>query len=121
MIADVEIIKGIPKEEINRFEDRVVYNTASLTREYVKGASAYPHLSGELEREELKEPIEHLGNCEYGLLEGVKYAKYVWKMSNVKWTNETTMPQWYYSAFNRKGASLLHNAVNIAIKEIGKK
>ena len=36
MNVEVKILKGIPVEQINKFEDRVVYNTALATREYVK-------------------------------------------------------------------------------------
>ena len=37
MNIEVKVIRGIPKDQINKFEDKVVYNTAVATREYVKG------------------------------------------------------------------------------------
>lgn len=110
MDIEIKIIKGIPTQQINKFEDRVVYNTAVLTREYVKGRNAYPYRTGELRRQEVASPI--LGsNKSYSLGAGVNYAKYVWKMIDVKWTNPSTIPQWYYNTFRQKGAVILTNAV----------
>lgn len=117
MDIEVKIIKGIPKEQIEKFEDRVVYNTAVATREYTKSRNAFPYLTGTLRREEVAAPI--IGsNKEYGLTSGVDYAKYVWKMNDVNWTNPSTKPQWYYSSFNEKGALLLTEAVIKAKKEV---
>jgi hypothetical protein len=115
---DIKITKDIPEKQINTFKDKVVYNTASLTREYVKGVGGFPRLTGKLEQEEIKTPITKTGNYEYGLLAGVDYAKYVWKMNNVKWTNKSTIQQWYQTAFDRKGATILNNAIERAKKEL---
>lgn len=117
MEVSVEIIKGIPKDQIEHFEDRVVYDVAVVTREYVKSRDMYPYLTGTLAREEIASPIVG-SNKEYGLTAGVDYAKYVWRMKDVSWTNPKTKPQWYYNAFNEKGAGLLVNAVLRAKKEI---
>lgn len=115
--AEVLIVKGIPKSQINKFEDRVVYNTAATTREYVKGAQGYPYLTGELQRSEIASPITG-SNKTYSLLSGVDYAKAVWNYTNVHWTNPSTIPQWYYNAFRQKGALLVNNSINKAKKEI---
>lgn len=117
MNIEVKIIKGIPTQQINKFEDKVVYNTAVTTREFTKGKNAYPYRTGELRRSEVASAITG-SNKEYGLGAGVNYAKYVWNMTNVKWTNSNTIPQWYYNAFRQKGALLLNNAVIKAKKEI---
>lgn len=117
MNIEVKIIKGIPTEQIEKFEDRVVYNLAVLTREETKGLNSYPVRTGELMRQEVAQAI--LGsNKEYGLSAGVDYAKYVWKFENVKWTNKSTLPHWYYSVFNKNGAMITHNSVERALKEI---
>lgn len=117
MNVEVEIIKGIPKEQIEKFEDRVVYNTAVLTREYVKGSDGYPYRTGNLRAAEVASPI--LGtNKNYELLAGVKYAKRVYNMTNVNWTNPSTIPQWYYNTFRQRGNAIVGNAVTSAIKEI---
>ena len=117
MNVEVKIIKEIPTEQINKFEDRVVYNTAVVTREYVKGKHGYPYLTGELQRSEIASPITGI-NKEYSLLSGVDYGKAVYNYTNVHWTNPSTIPQWYYNAFRQKGALLLTNAVIRAKKEI---
>ena len=47
---------------------------------------------------------------------GVPYAKKVYSMENVNWTNKSTLPHWYYSVFNKNGAIIMTNAVNQALK-----
>lgn len=118
MDIEVKIIKDIPKNEINKFEDKVVYNTTVLTREYTKSANAYPYRSGRLRASEIAAPILSNGNKSYGLSSGVGYAKRVWNYNNVNWTNPSTQPQWYYSVFRKQGASIIQNAVSRALKEI---
>jgi hypothetical protein len=113
----VEILKDIPEKQIKTYEDRVVYNCASITREYVKGSNAYPYLTGELARQEIASSITG-GNAEYNLLAGVNYAKYVWKMSNVKWTNSSTEPQWYFNMYRKYGQTIQTTASDKALKEI---
>lgn len=118
MNIDIVIKKGIPVEQIEKFEDRVVYNTAVATREYTKSRNAYPVLTGELKRSEVAAPIVNEGNKSYGLTSGVDYATTVWGYKDVQWTNPGTRPQWYYTMFREKGASLLLNSVMKSIKEI---
>ena len=117
MEASIQIIKGIPKEQIDKFEDRVVYNTAVLTREYTKSRMAYPYRTGKLMQTEVAAPIIGM-NKEYSLMDGVDYAKYVWNFKNANWTNPNTQPQWYYSVFRNKGESVMLNAVLRAMKEL---
>lgn len=117
MDIEIEIIKGIPTEQINKFEDKVVYNCAVYTRELTKGASAFPYLSGRLQRSEVAAPIVG-SNKEYGLSNGVDYAKYVWRMKNAKWTNPNTQPQWYKSVFDTKAGTVVSGAVIRAKGEI---
>lgn len=117
MEAEIIIKKGLPKEQIEKFEDRVVYHTAAATREYVKSRNGFPYLTGKLRSTEIAAPI--LGtNKEYSLTGGVEYAKTVWNYSNVNWTNPSTMPKWYATAFKDKGTVLITNAVLKAMKEI---
>lgn len=117
MEAEIIIKKKLPVETIEKFEDRVVYHTAAATREYVKSRNGFPYLSGKLRSTEIAAPI--IGtNKQYALTGGVDYAKYVWNYSNVKWTNKSTMPQWYATAFKDKGAVLITNAVMKSMKEV---
>ena len=112
-----EWIKPLPEKQINQFEDRVVYNCALYTREYTKGTSAYPRLTGTLERTEIASPIMG-SNKTYSLNGGVDYAKYVWRMTNVNWTNKATRPQWYYTTFKNHAEKVVSQAVSSALKEI---
>ena len=43
MNVEIEIIKGLPVEQIQKFEDKTVYNCAVYTREMTKGSNAYPY------------------------------------------------------------------------------
>lgn len=118
MSIEVKIIKDIPTQEISKFEDKVIYNAAVLTREYTKSANAYPYLTGELQRSEISAPVVSNGNKSYGLSASVRYARKVWNYKNVKWTNSNTQPQWYYSVFRKQGANIIQNSVSRALKEI---
>lgn len=117
MEINFKITKDIPVKEITNFEKKVVYNTAVYTREYTKGASAYPYLSGRLQRTEIAAPIVGSGMT-YGLTAGVDYAVSVWNYKNVNWTNSSTQPQWYASIFSKHYASIVNQAVNSSLKEI---
>ena len=117
--AEVKIIKDIPKKQINQFEDRVVYFTAIGTREYTKGRRAYPYLTGNLERAEVASPVTG-SNKEYNLLAGTNYAKYVYRMKNPNWTNKSTLPKWYHTAYKTRKKSIVMEAVSHSLKEIKK-
>ena len=117
MNIEVKIIKGLPVEQIDRFEDKVVYNTAVSTREYTKSRNNFPYLTGKLMRSEVAAPI--IGSHKsYGLSSGVDYAVGVWSMRNVNWTNPNTQPQWYYKNFQLHGYGFVTEAVMKAKKEI---
>lgn len=117
MIAEIQVLKGLPTEQIDQYINKTVYNAVVLTREHTKSANAYPYLTGELMRSEVALPVEG-ANKEYSLLTGVDYALRVWNYQNVKWTNPRTKPQWYYSIFNREGATILMEASARALKEL---
>lgn len=117
MDIEVKIIKEISKEQIDKFEDKVVYNAAILTREYTKSANAYPYLTGKLRATEVSSPVVG-SNKKYGLTAGVKYATRVWNYKNVNWTNPSTRPQWYYTTFKNQTNTIVSNAVVRALKEI---
>lgn len=117
MDIEVKITKELPVKQIDQFEDKTIYNCAVLTREFTKGANAFPYLTGELSRQEIAAPI--IGsNKEYGLATGVDYAKKVWGYTNPKWTNPDTQPQWYYSVYEKRSGVIINQAVVSALKEI---
>lgn len=113
----VKIEKDIPVKEIETFQDKVVYYTAFQTRGYTISANAFPYLSGELQRQEMASKITG-DDGQYNLLAGVDYAKQVWKMTNVNWTNTSTVPQWYANIYRRHQKSIVDGAMSKAIKEI---
>ena len=117
MNISVKITKDIPEKDIAKFEDRVVYNVAVLTREYTKSMNAYPYLSGELARQEIASPITGKDGV-YNLLAGVNYAKIVYNYKNANWTNKSTKPQWYNSVYRQKEKTIIDNAQKRAIGEI---
>lgn len=114
----VSIKKDIPEEQIEKFEDRTVYFTALLTRQYTANARAFPYLKGKLEGSELRTPIQHEGHASYSLLRGIEYASYVWKMSNVNWTNPSTRPQWYSAIYRQKEKLIVDTAKDRALEEL---
>lgn len=117
MNVDIEIIKGIPEKQIEQFEDRVIYNVAVETREMTKGYNAFPYLTGTLMEQEIAAPITG-SNKEYGLSAGVDYAMYVWKMTDVAWTNQQTQNQWYETIYIKNKSTIKQIATSIALKEI---
>lgn len=115
MNIEIDIIKGIPEKQIEQFTDRVIYNTAVLTREETKSLNAFPQLSGTLMREELAQQI--IGsNKEYGLAGGTSYAKAVYNYENVNWTNKSTLPHWYKSVFDKSGDMIINNSITRSLK-----
>ena len=122
MKIDIEIIKGLPIEQINMFEDRTVYNVAVETREMAKGLRAFPYLSGELERQEIAEPITG-SNKEYSLGAGVDYAMKVYNYdvnNHINWTNPSTEYKWYHTVFDKQKSTIITEAVFKALKEFKK-
>lgn len=117
-MIQVKITKDIPEEQITDFEDKAVYYSAVLTREYTKNMNAYPHLTGELEAQEVRAPIKKQQKGVYTLLDGTNYAKYVWKMTDVNWTNPNTQPQWYKSVYRKKEKTIIDRAKDRALGEL---
>lgn len=113
--VEFQWIKPLPIKDINRFEDRMVYNVAVYTREYAKGTSAFPRRTGKLQRSEVASPVVG-NNKNYGLVAGTDYAKYVWRMNNVKWTNPSTKPQWYYTVFKNQKEKIMGQALGSSLK-----
>lgn len=118
--VDVKVIikKEIPEKQLEQFADRSVYFTAMLTREFTKGASAYPRKTGELARQEIRSPILKMDTANYGLLRGTDYAQYVYKMTDVKWTNPSTLPQWYSTIYRQREKAIIEMAQDRALKEL---
>lgn len=108
----VTIEKPISEQNIREYEERVVMYAAAWTREYTKNLNAFPKLTGELERQEYKAPIVQRGNgAQACLLEGVSYARYVYKMKqNSHWTNENTLAHWYGNVYKKYEKEIVEKA-----------
>jgi hypothetical protein len=117
MQIDVIEIKKFPKKEIEVFQDRTIYNCATITRETTKANNSFPYLTGKLMRSEVALPISGK-NKEYSLLTGVDYAKRVWGYKNAHWTNPQTKPQWYQTIFELQKNVILTAATIQAKKEL---
>lgn len=117
MKIQVEIIKGLPIEQIEEFEDKTIYNVAVETREFAKSSKAFPYLTGELERQEIA--MQVMGNNkEYSLGAGIDYATYVYKLAKANWTNPSTQPQWYHSVFARNKEVIMAQSVANALRSL---
>ena len=114
---EIKIIKDIPKEQIEDFTDKVVYNVAVLTRERTKELRAFPYRTGRLEETEIQQHITG-SNKEYGLSAGVDYAVRMYNLDNANWTNPSTEPHWYYNIYDRYKKTIVMDAVSRAKKEV---
>lgn len=113
MNIEVEITKDIPTDKINKFADLVVEGVARATLDMTAGF--FPRLTGDLERGAYAMGVVG-SNKNYGIGSTVDYAKYVWKMKGVNWTNPATLEQWYYTKFLNKKEQILNQAVTGAKK-----
>lgn len=118
--VNVSIPKGLPIEQIDNFVDRVVYNTALITKEETKKQEAYPFRTGLLSKTEFNSQIVG-SNKEYGLIAGVDYAVDVWGYpQNTNWTNPRTQAQWYETVYKNNKEKITDQAVRKALSELKK-
>lgn len=115
MNIELNIIKDLPKKELQRFADLVVYESARETLALTGGN--FPRLTGDLERGAYAMGVVDLGHMTYGLGSDVDYAKYVWEMPpSTHWTNPNTIAQWYYYIFRIRRDNIINQAVTAAKK-----
>lgn len=119
MNIEVEITKDIPVNKINKFADLVVEGVARATLDMTEGF--FPRLTGDLEIGAYSMGVVG-SNKNYGIGSEAKtprgdyYAKYVWEMKGVNWTNPNTLEQWYLTTFKNKKEHILNQAVTGAKK-----
>ena len=101
--CDIEIIKELPKDKINQWEDEVVYMISRKTLDFTDSNRHFPYLTGKLNEASMNEGVVKLGNKTYGLgARGVEYAPKVWNYGqNTNWTNKQTLPKWYVSVYEK--------------------
>lgn len=117
--VQVEILKDIPTEQIKRWEDKVVYSLARATLDFTNSAHYFPYRTGALNQGSMAMGVQG-SNGTYGIgAQGVSYAPRVWEMgSNTNWTNPSTLPQWYVSAFDKHKTELVQLALKNAESEL---
>ena len=111
MNVEYIVLKPLDKKSIDNFMDKTVHNVASTTLSMTTGH--FPRRTGDLERTSYAYGVKG-GNKTYTLGTGVNYAKYVWEMKGVNWTNQSTIPQWYYTIFKNHAETIVSQAVKNA-------
>lgn len=117
--VDVQIVKDIPTEQIKKWQDKVVYGMARATLDITNSARYFPYLTGALNQGSMAMGVQGSnGTYEIGAT-GVNYARKVWTYGeNTNWTNPSTLPQWYISAFEKHRTEIVDVAVKNAESEL---
>lgn len=112
VIAEVTILKPLDKHGIEKFMQKTVYNTASITLNMTAGY--FPRRTGLLESGSYALGVKGSGTT-YTLGTTADYGKYVWRFGqNRNWTNPNTLAQWYYSVFKNHKETIIYQAVRRA-------
>ena len=113
----VEVPKDIPKDALNYFVDRTVYNMAAITLERTE--QHIPYRTGHMHDDEIARGVQGtyktytLGNDRY------YYARYVWGFpQDVNWTNKKSYAQWFITEFKNCKETITSLAVARAKKVI---
>lgn len=118
--CQVIINKELPKEQLKKWQDDVVYSIARKTLDFTNSGEHFPYLSGELNRASMSEGVIQVSRGTYGLgAKGVEYAPRVWQYGKgTRWTNKNTIPQWYLGVFEKYKTEILEDALKEANKDI---
>lgn len=111
--VDIQIVKDLPVDKIDRWEDKVVFEIARKTLDFTDSGSHFPYLTGTLNVASMNEGVVSEGNMTYHLgSRGVEYAPKVWSYGeNTNWTNPSTIPQWYFGVFEKYKNEILQDAI----------
>lgn len=117
--VEVKIIKDLPVEQLKKWQDKVVYGMARVTLDITNSSHYFPYRTGALNQGSMAMGVQG-ANSEYGIgATGVSYAPRVWKFgANTNWTNPSTLPQWYVSAFSRHKTEIVQLAIKNAESEL---
>jgi hypothetical protein len=118
--VSVTIPKGLPTQQLEKFQDRVVYSMARNTLDYTNSKKHFPYLTGELNRAAMAEGVRSSRTKEYYIgAKGVNYAPTVWEYpQNTNWTNPETYAQWYITEFKYDKDKIVKNAISNALRLI---
>lgn len=117
--VEVKIVKDLPVEQLKKWEDKVVMGIARATLDITNSSHYFPYRSGALNQGSMAMGVRG-SNATYELgATGVSYAPRVWQFgSNTKWTNPSTLPQWYISAFQKHRTEIIQLALKNAESEL---
>lgn len=114
---DVTWLKELPKDQINGFEDEVVYRIARMTLDFT--IPHIPYLTGRLQRASLAYGVQG-GNRTYslGATGEASYAKtvYFYPQESTHWTNPRSYSKWFYTEYKNQKEVITGNAVTASYK-----
>ena len=118
--VEIKVVKGMPFKELDKYVDLVVYGVARGTMDYTLSDNRFPRRSGNLQMSSMAHDPRKEKNGTYCLdvPTEAEYAKYVWKMENVAWTNPNTYPQWFDKVYLEKKELITQNAINNALRSV---
>lgn len=120
---EFKVIKDIDKKQIHEFCDLMIFECARITKDLTNSCGYFPRLTGNLQESSMSQEIRKEAEAVYCLdvPGGAEYAKYVWEMGEeTHWTNKNTLPQWYYSVFEKYQNSIQQEAINNALGSVEK-
>ena len=117
--VSIEIKRDLPKDQLKKWQDKVVYSLARATLDFTDDAYHFPYRTGELKRASMAQGVEGNNMTYYLGARGVNYAPRVWTWGeNTNWTNPSTLPQWYVSVFDKYKTELVDLAIKNAESEL---
>ena len=118
--VEVKIIKDLPIEELQKYVDLTIYGVARGTMDYTASDNRFPKRTGNLQMSSMAHDPRKENNGVYCLdvPAEAEYAKYVWNMENVNWTNPETYAKWFITVYQEKKDIITHNAVENAIRSV---
>ena len=118
--VEVQILKDLPVDEIEEYMDLTIYGVARATMDYTLSDNRFPYRTGNLQRSSMAHDPRKEKEYTYCLDVPAEadYAKYVWNMENVNWTNLDTYSKWFETVYKEKKDIITQNAVNNAIRSV---
>lgn len=120
--VSIEVTRPLPVDKIENWQDKVVFGMARATLDFTNTKQHFPRLTGALQEGSMATGVVTINKKTYGLdydKTTTTYAPIVWQYGkNTNWTNSNTLPQWYYSVFDRYTNEIVEVAVKNAESEL---
>lgn len=113
---DVKWLPGMENKVLHEIPDRIIYSVARQTLDLTY--PTIPELTGKLKQSSLARGVQG-GNGVYKIGSYTDYASYVYVKNNEKtnWTTPGTNSHWFTETLQKKGKSILQEAVRKEFKE----